>query len=149
MCSMLKPQVAYRNSHSVVCLNGVTLSSLSVTHHTLTAKLTFPSVRALKKLFLVEELITITFNMERCGGLFNGKYLCIMNMTGYLSMRAPPLHVLHFVPYCCGADLQMVRFLDGLLKITYDLWQPSLSGLDMAQCYGTGLSCTYITTKDL
>ena len=34
--------------------------------------------------------------------------------------------------------LQMVRFLDGLLKMTYDLWQPSLSGLGMAQCYGTG-----------
>ena len=34
--------------------------------------------------------------------------------------------------------LQMVRLLDGMLKITYDLWQPSLSGLDMAQCYGTG-----------
>lgn len=34
--------------------------------------------------------------------------------------------------------MQMVRFLDGMLKITYDLWQPSLSGLDMAQCYGTG-----------
>ena len=32
----------------------------------------------------------------------------------------------------------MVRFLDGLLKMTYDLWQPSLSGLNMAQCYGTG-----------
>jgi len=34
--------------------------------------------------------------------------------------------------------LQMVRFLDGLLKMTYDLWQPSLSGLGMSQCYGTG-----------
>lgn len=32
----------------------------------------------------------------------------------------------------------MVRFLDGLLKMTYDLWQLSLSGLNMAQCYGTG-----------
>lgn len=115
-----------------------------MTHRTLTAKLTLPSVRALKKLFLVEEIIRITFNMERCGGLFNDKYLCIINMTGYLSMRAPPLHL---VPYCCVADLQMVRFLDGLLKITYDLWQPSLSGLDMAQCYGTGLSCRYMTTQ--
>lgn len=34
--------------------------------------------------------------------------------------------------------MQMVRFLDGLLKMTYDLWQPSLSGLGMSQCYGTG-----------
>ncbi|DBA75805.1 TPA: hypothetical protein ACH3X1_010211 [Trebouxia sp. C0004] len=44
----------------------------------------------------------------------------------------------------------MVRFLDavkniiallsvGLLKMTYDLWQPSLSGLGMSQCYGTDL----------
>ena len=32
----------------------------------------------------------------------------------------------------------MVSFLDGLLKMTYDLWQPSLSGLNMSQCYGTG-----------
>ncbi|DBA95650.1 hypothetical protein WJX82_007031 [Trebouxia sp. C0006] len=35
-------------------------------------------------------------------------------------------------------NVLMVRFLDGLLKMTYDLWQPSLSGLGMSQCYGTG-----------
>ncbi len=43
--------------------------------------------------------------------------------------------------------LQMVRFLDGLLKMTYDLWQPSLSGLGMSQCYGTGTPFNVVTLQ--
>ncbi len=41
----------------------------------------------------------------------------------------------------------MVRFLDGLLKMTYDLWQPSLSGLGMSQCYGTGTLFNVVTLQ--
>ena len=44
-------------------------------------------------------------------------------------------------------SLQMVRFLDGLLKMTYDLWQPSLSGLGMSQCYGTGTPLNVVTLQ--
>ena len=33
-------------------------------------------------LFLIEEIIKIAFSMQRCGGIFKDKYLCIMSTTG-------------------------------------------------------------------